>query len=130
MGKEWRVRRQVLEQFVSARRTGKRVAPLDSIFASTLTAPEHVLVMMTDPDAVFKMEADFFTVGMRQGRQLYKGCWWQHPDDVRERFTAHGLPVETLESDGKLVAVWWLPRRRKRPLHSSTWLRIIPAVCL
>lgn len=103
MGKEWRVSRQDLETFVNARRTGKRVASLDNIFANTLTAPEHVLVMMTDPDAVFKMEADFFTVGMRQGRQLYKGCWWQHPDDVRERFAAYGLPVETLESDKKLV---------------------------
>jgi len=103
LGKEWRISREDLEVFVSTRRTGERIAPLDKIFTGPLKAPEHILVMLTDPDAVYEMEAGFFEVGLRQGRKLYKGCWWQHPDDVRQRFTALGLAVASLEEAGQLV---------------------------
>ncbi len=103
LGKEWRISPKDLEEFVSSRRTGERVAPVDSIISSNLTPPEHVLVMMTDPDEVYKLEAEFFRIGRHQGSTLYKGCWWQHPDDVRQKYTDEDLPVEKWEQEGHIV---------------------------
>lgn len=103
LGKEWRITPRDLEAFVAARRTGERLGSIQHIFATNLEVPEHVLVMLTDPDAVYRLEAEFFRIGRQQSRPLYKGCWWQHPDDVRQRFAQEGLPVEKWEKEEWLV---------------------------
>lgn len=103
LGKDWRITPQDLDQFLDSRRTGERVTSIDKIFSKNLRAPEHVLVMMTDPQGVYQLEADFFKIGHQQSRPLYKGCWWQHPDDVRREYEAAGLPVAHWESAGNLV---------------------------
>ena len=32
-----------------------------------------------------------------------KGCWWQQPDVVRQRYTNAGIPVDVLERNGKFA---------------------------
>jgi excisionase family DNA binding protein len=103
LGKEWRISPGDLEAFVSSRRTGERMAPVEKVFSGNLRPPEHVLVMMTDPDAVYELEAEFFQIGRQQGRKLYKGCWWQHPDDVRQQYAKANLPVDEWEREGWLA---------------------------
>lgn len=102
LGKEWRITPRDLETFVNARRTGSQVVPVEQIFSSNFVPPEHVLVMLTNQDAVYEMESGFFKIGRQQSRHLLKGCWWQHPDDVRQRYADAGIPVEEWETEGWL----------------------------
>lgn len=36
---------------------------------------------------------------------MFKGCWWQHPDDVRQELSLRGLPIEELEGKNSLTIV-------------------------
>lgn len=105
IGKEWRIEQRDLDAFLAARKNGARADSLESMLRHQLTPPEHILVMLTEPEKVFELEATFFRTAYRRGYPMLKACWWQQPDEVRQRLAEAGLPVAELESTGRLV-VW------------------------
>ncbi len=103
IGKEWRIARADLESFLT-RRTGLlQVPPLAALLRTKLTPPEHILLMASDPDQVYRLQAEFCQVALRAGRPLFIGAWWQRPTEIRNRLTAAGLSVSELEASGKLT---------------------------
>lgn len=125
IGREWRVEQRDLESFLVGRKSGPAPISLDLIFSRQLTPPEHILVLLTEPEAVYGLEAEFFKVAVRKGQRLLKGCWWQHPDDVRQRLTDAGLPIAELEKQGKFVAYdfWEAYRQGGAESVLELWVR-------
>ncbi|MDE3075088.1 MAG: helix-turn-helix domain-containing protein [Chloroflexota bacterium] len=105
IGKEWRIDQRDLDAFLAGKRNSARTDSFEAILSHQLTPPEHILVMLTEPEKVFELEARFFPAAYERGYPMVKGCWWQHPDDVRQRLSQVGLPVADLEASGRLV-VW------------------------
>jgi excisionase family DNA binding protein len=104
MGKEWRITLADLETFLSQRRRQQTSATsLEQAFTTRLGRSEHLLVLAADREAVWSLEVAFFSLAVEKGVPLFKGCWWQHPDDVRQRYSEAGLPVEDLEAAGRLA---------------------------
>lgn len=105
VGREWRVDQRDLAEFLRARRNcGPQEAnSLREIFRRQLHMPEHLMVMLTDPEDVYALEIEFFQVALELRMPILKGCWWQHPDDVRQRYLEAGLPIEKLEREGKFA---------------------------
>lgn len=113
VGRDWRIDQRDLEAFLTAHKNGGHGSTsLKVIFRRRLTAPEHLLVMLTDPTKVYEIEVEFFRVAVEWRLPIFKGCWWQHPDDVRQHYVEAGLPVESLEAQGKLaVRDFWAAYR-------------------
>lgn len=104
IGKEWRIREADLTAFVTPHHESPvRPASFERMFGSELEDSEHLLVVAPRQEDVWKVEAEFFKLAVKRGHLLLKGCWWQHPDDVRHEYTRAGLPVEDLEARGDLV---------------------------
>jgi excisionase family DNA binding protein len=103
IGKEWRIARADLDGFLASRTGGIEVPTLETMLRRRLTAPEHILVMASDPDQVYRLQAQFLQVGLQAGRPLFVGAWWQRPAAIRERLTEAGLPVADLEASGTLT---------------------------
>ena len=103
IGKEWRIDQKTLEMMLKSHRD---VAPPDESYLDKIHPQhDHVLVVTSNSHELYDLETDYFLKGMAKGHRLFKGCWWQHPDDVRHELTARGLPVESLESSDALVIV-------------------------
>ncbi len=102
IAKEWRISRAELDQALTERRA-PRGHPLAQILSRGLRKRDHVAVITPSRDEVYNVESVFFQVALEKQRRLFKGCWWQHPDDVRERLSRDGLPVAELEAGGRLV---------------------------
>jgi excisionase family DNA binding protein len=105
VGREWRIDQRDLSEFLRARRNSSPLprSSLKSIFRNQLLEPEHLMVMLTNPEKVFELEVEFFQVALEQEMPIFKGCWWQQPDEVRHRYVEAGLPVEKLEKQGRFV---------------------------
>ncbi len=103
IGKEWRIAQNVLAEFAGLNTTGGRGPSLQQLLDANLTAPEHILVMQSNREDVFVLQADFLKVGLEAGHPLFVGAWWQSIADLRTHFAAAGLPVEQLEESGRLV---------------------------
>lgn len=104
IAKEWRISIAELDQAL----TGHRAAasrPLSRTLANGLRDRDHVAVITGSGDGVYEVESAFFQLALSKQGKLFKGCWWQHPDDVRQRLTREGLPVDDLESAGRLIIV-------------------------
>lgn len=101
IGKEWRVSRQELDNFLLKRSGPTEPASLNSLLKRQINPPEHILVMSSDPTEVYRLQADFFKQGYQMGHRLFIGLWWQQADDVRRIFTDLGLPVAELEAAGR-----------------------------
>lgn len=104
VGKEWRITESDLEAFLARGRTA--TGPLVSwreMLKTRVGAHEHLLVLVSQPEDVWSLEAEFFALALEQGHRLFKGCWWQQPDDVRHHYHEAGLPVAALEARGDLV---------------------------
>lgn len=105
IGREWRVEQRDLAEFIRARRN---CAPaptnsLKNIYRRQLSAPEHLMVMLTEPEKVYELEIEFFQVALELRMPIFKGCWWQHPDDARQRYVDAGIPIDKLERQGKFA---------------------------
>jgi excisionase family DNA binding protein len=113
MGKEWRVSQRDLDAFVMARRNAARYDSLEAILEHQMSPPEHVVVLLTDPQRVYELEVTFFRAALDRGHPILKACWWQNVDDVRRRLIAAGIPVADLEASGRFV-IWdmWSVYRR------------------
>ncbi len=103
MGKEWRVSQRDLDGFLLARRNNARSDSLETILRHQVSPPEHIIVMLTDPERVYELEAAFFKVALQRGYPILKPCWWQNVDEVRRRLEAAGIPVTDLEAAGRFV---------------------------
>ncbi len=134
IGKEWRVRRQTLEEALSVRLSMQREKG-EGAFSEPGTVGElplvlrphgdHVLVITSGQQEVYDLEAEFFREGLRKGCRLFKGCWWQRPDDVRLELAKRGLPVQALEEDDLLVIVDLQERYREEGVNGPVlaWSR-------
>lgn len=104
LGKEWRITQADLEIFLARKRRQQTTATtLGETLNSQLGNNEHLLVLVPDREAVWSLEVEFFSLAIEKGVPLFKGCWWQHPDDVRQRYSEAGLPVEELENAGRFA---------------------------
>lgn len=103
IGKEWRINK---ESLMSKLAQPDHVLSREKDFLEKLETPgEHILVVTDDADTLYDFEAKFLKKGLLKGGRLFKGCWWQHPDNVRRELSLRGLPVEELESKNALVLV-------------------------
>ena len=105
IGREWRIDQRDLAEFIRSNRNcgPTQATSLKDIFRRQLSAPEHLLVMLTDPERVYDLELEFFKLALDLRMPIMKGCWWQQPDEVRRRYSEAGLPVDDLERQGKFA---------------------------
>jgi excisionase family DNA binding protein len=103
LGKEWRIRKETLAAKLTETNliNDKGGGFLDSIDPQH----DHVMAVTRNTDNVYDLEADFFKKGLANGHRLFKGCWWQKPDDVRHELAVRGVPVEELETKNSLTVV-------------------------
>jgi excisionase family DNA binding protein len=99
VGKHWRIRRQVLEDFLEqSERSGTLVGRLSSF----LRVPDNVLVIAQNIDILHRLDATFFRVGEARGAVLVKfyGGETHSEDGLRADFEKNGLQVRRLEREG------------------------------
>ncbi|WP_018085181.1 MEDS domain-containing protein [Desulfurispora thermophila] len=103
LGKEWRIKKETLSSKLQETNiTGiKGQSFLDSIDPQH----DHVMAVTRDTNNLYNLEAEFFKKGLSRGYRLFKGCWWQNPDDVRQELSIRGLPIEELEAKNSLTIV-------------------------
>ncbi|MFZ5641847.1 MAG: MEDS domain-containing protein [Bacillota bacterium] len=103
IGKEWRIRKETLASKLTETNTAiiKGQGFLDNIDPQH----DHVLAVTRNTNNLYNLEAEFFKKGLSRGHRLFKGCWWQHPDDVRQELSIRGLPIEELEAKNSLTIV-------------------------
>ncbi len=102
VGKHWRVRREVLEDFLKrSERPTTLVGRLDSF----LHVPDNVLAIAQDVDVLRRLDATFFRVGEMRGALLVKfyGGESDSEDDLRAQFEQNGLEVGRLEREGRFL---------------------------
>ncbi len=63
------------------------------------------MAVTRDKNNLYNLEAEFFKKGLSKGYRLFKGCWWQHPDDVRQELSLRGLSIDELEENNSLTIV-------------------------
>jgi excisionase family DNA binding protein len=102
IGKEWRIARAELDSFLTRQAGPPEHLSLESMFRRRLSAPEHILVMASDPRQVYALQAEFLQIGLDDGRPLFVGAWWQRPGEIRANLSEAGLPVAELEAADKL----------------------------
>jgi len=105
LGKEWRVSQRDLDAFLLAGRNRARYSSLEGILSHQVSPPEHIIVMLTDPERVYELETAFFQEAIKRGYPILKPCWWQNVDEVRRRLEGAGIPVGDLEAAGRFV-IW------------------------
>ncbi len=101
IGKEWRIRRDALDQFL---RRSERPATLVGQLRSFLEVPDNVLTVAQDHEMMHRLDTAFFRVGEAQGGRLIKyagGESWGSLDDARAELEQHGLEVGRLEAEGR-----------------------------
>jgi excisionase family DNA binding protein len=103
IGKEWRIDQITLEALLGT----PIIKPIqdDSFLGKIDPEHDHVLVVTTSPEELYDLEAEYFKIGIARGHRLFKGCWWQNPDDARAELEGRGVPVQKLESSNRLVVV-------------------------
>jgi excisionase family DNA binding protein len=101
VGKHWRIRRQVLEDFLEqSERSGTLVGRLSSF----LRVPDNVLVIAQNLELLNRLDAAFFRVGEARGAVLVKfyGGETHSEDELRADFENNGLEVRRLEREGRI----------------------------
>ncbi|WP_026395863.1 MEDS domain-containing protein [Acetobacterium malicum] len=102
IGKEWRIHESSLENLVSA------FSEDDSIkqdIWKNLYNNEHLMVIASTREDIFKLETSFFQQAINRGNKMVKGCWWQDPDELREKYKTNGLDIEILEKENQLKII-------------------------
>ncbi len=103
IGKEWRIKQETLSAFIDDDKQigAKRKNCYDALDPNS----DHALVITTSAEELYDFEADYFKEGLSRGHRLFKGCWWQHTDDVRKELDARDIPVDDLENKDVLTIV-------------------------
>ncbi len=102
VGRLWRIRRQVLEEFMER---GERPQTLVGQLRSFLQVPDNVLVVAQDRELMHRLDAAFFRVGEARGGMLVKFHPRTPKTDLEElivRLEDEGLRARELEEMGRL----------------------------
>jgi excisionase family DNA binding protein len=113
IGKHWRIRRGVLENFLKeSERPRTLVGQLDSF----LRVPDSVLVIAPNIDILHRLDAAFFRVGEARGGLLVKFyAGEEHSEgELLSDFEQNGLQAGRLKREGRL-----LMRAEEEPLGGS-----------
>src|ERR671916_2602169 len=110
LGKQWRIRREALEDFL---RQHERSTTLVGRLSSFLRVPDNVLAIAQNIDLLHRLDAAFFQVGDALGGLLVKfyGGEDTSEDELRAELEKNGLEVGRLEREGR-----FLMRPEKDPL--------------
>ena len=104
IGKEWRIDKDKLAEFMEEGFSSKKPATVQALLRSGIK-PGHILGLFQDEDAIWEFESEIFHAVSAKGYRLLKACWWQRPDDVRQKLANHGIPVEEKERTGEMVVL-------------------------
>ncbi len=102
VGKHWRVRRGVFEDFL---RESERPTTLVSQLESFLRVPDNVLAVAEDLDTLHRLDTAFFRVGQARGGLLLKffGGEDSPADELLAEFERNGLEAGRLVREGRLL---------------------------
>jgi excisionase family DNA binding protein len=102
VGKQWRVRREALEDFL---RKGERPVTLVGHLGSFLRVPDSVLAVAQNRDVLHRLDAAFFRVGEARDGLLVKfyGGEDRSEGELIDRFEANGLGAGRLRREGRLL---------------------------
>ena len=102
VGKHWRVRREVLEDFL---KRSERPTTLVERLDSFLQVPDNVLAIAQDTEVLRRLDAAFFRVGELRGGLLVKfyGGESEPEDELRAKFEQNGLEVGRLERERRFL---------------------------
>src|SRR5215212_1798148 len=118
VGKHWRIRREVLENFL---RESERPRTLVGQLDSFLRVPDSVLAIAQNIDILHRLDAAFFRVGEARGGLLVKFYAGEEhsEEELLLDFEQNGLQAERLKREGQL-----LMRAEEEPLRGSRWRQL------
>ena len=102
IGRRWRVRREVLEDFL---KRSEHPTTLVGQLGSFLRVPDNVLAIAQNADILRRLDAAFFRVGEARGGLLVKfyGGEKDPEDELRAHLEQNGLEVGRLEREGRFL---------------------------
>src|SRR5919107_230460 len=102
IGKHWRIRRGVLEDFL---KESERPRTLVGQLASFLRVPDNVLAITQNIDILHRLDAAFFRVGEAQGGLLVKFYAGEElsEEELLLDFEGNGLEAGRLKREGRLI---------------------------
>src|SRR3712207_3962148 len=102
VGKHWRVRREVLEDFL---KRSERPATLVARLNTFLQVPDNVLAIAQNADILRQLDAAFFRVGEARGGLLVKfyGAEKDPEGELRAHLEENGLEIGRLEREGRFL---------------------------
>src|SRR5918998_4591347 len=118
VGKHWRIRREVLEDFLKeSERPRTLLGQLDSF----LRVPDSVLAIAQHIDILHHLDAAFFRVGEARGGLLVKFyAGEEHSEgELLSDFEENGLKAGRLKRQGRL-----LMQAEEEPLSGSRWRQL------
>jgi excisionase family DNA binding protein len=118
IGKHWRIRREVLEDFLKeSGRPRTLLGQLDSF----LRVPDSVLAIAQNIDILHRLDAAFFRVGEARGALLVKFYAGEEhsEDELLSDFEQNGLKARRLKRQGRL-----LMRAEEEPSSGSRWRQL------
>ena len=118
VGKHWRIRREVLENFL---RESERPRTLVGQLDSFLRVPDSVLAIAQNIDILHRLDAAFFRVGEARGGLLVKFYAGEEhsEEELLLDFEQNGLQAERLKRQGRL-----LMRAEEEPSSGSRWRQL------
>jgi excisionase family DNA binding protein len=113
VGKHWRIRRGVLEDFL---RQSERPRTLVGQLDSFLREPDNVLAIAQNIDLLHRLDAAFFRVGEARGGLLVKFYAGEEhsEEELLSDFERNGLEARRLQREGRL-----LMRAEEEPLDGT-----------
>jgi excisionase family DNA binding protein len=102
VGKHWRIRRGVLEEFL---RESERPRTLVGQLSSFLRVPDNVLAIAQNIDILHRLDAAFFRVGEARGGLLVKfyGGEEHSEEELLSELEGNGLEAGRLKREGRLL---------------------------
>jgi excisionase family DNA binding protein len=118
IGKHWRIRRGVLEDFL---RQSERPRTLAGQLDSFLRVPDNVLAITQNIDILHRLDAAFFQVGEARGGLLVKFYAGEEhsEEELLADFEENGLQASRLKREGRL-----LMRAEEEPSSGSRWRQL------
>jgi excisionase family DNA binding protein len=122
IGKHWRIRREVLEDFLKeSGRPRTLLGQLDSF----LRVPDNVLAIAQNIDILHRLDAAFFRVGEARGGLLVKFYAGEEhsEEELLLDFEQNGLEAWRLKRQGRL-----LMRAEEEPSSGSRWRQLVQLI--
>src|ERR671918_527501 len=118
VGKHWRIRRGVLEDFL---RQSERPRTLVGQLDSFLRVPDNVLAIAQNIDILHRLDAAFFRVGEARGGLLVKFYAGEEhsEEELLSDFEQNGLEAGRLKRQGRL-----LMRAEEEPSSGNRWRQL------